>query len=552
MGGPGSGGKGKWQSGQSGNPAGKPKQEQCLSQLLRKFGDKKIATNDPKKKIKYKEALIQKMWHLALKGDSVIAKEIINRIDGPVRNINENHNFNDGEEIENDALAFIRSDLLRTKQYVHPWYQPAPFHREIVNYLMDESIRRLIVTLPPQFGKSEILCKTFPAWFLANNPEKSVIVGSYNQEYANKLSVQCRDFFNEPKFMKLFGEQIQLHKDAQTKHEWMLAGHKGSNIFSGVGGTITGNSADVFLIDDVTKDFEDASSKVMQEKIWYWYNSVAGTRLQGEKSRIIIIMTRWMKNDLVGRILAQEEENNTPEEDRFKVLHYPAILDVQNDDYSTGRSLWPEKKTMKFLLERQQKEPSVFRSLWQGSPRDLEGLIINPKWIKIETDIKSLGKLIMSCRGWDFGYTESGDETVGAKLDVYENGEQITTILSDVIVCRKDPTAVKELVIDIAQKDGPDVIIGVESGGTQIAMSSDLMKRKELMAYQVRPITPKGDKVSRAMSWILKLEDGVFRLTPGTWNKTTIAEMVDFSNECMKDNIEDAITNAWKILWGVL
>jgi predicted phage terminase large subunit-like protein len=226
-------------------------------------------------------------------------------------------------------------------------------------------------------------------------------------------------------------------------------------------------------------------------------------------------------------------------------------LGVTGDDYSAGKPLWPEVKTMGFLLERAKKDPAMFRALFMGNPRDLEGLIIKPDWIRIENDIKSLGTLILSCRGWDFGYTENGDQTVGARIDVYEKGEQITPILSSVVACRKDPTAVKQFVVETAQADGPDVIIGVESGGTQLAMSSDLMKHKALMNFRVRPVTPKGDKVARAMPWILKLEDGMFRLSPGPWNQIVKAEMVDFADGCDHDDIEDAITNAWKTLWGV-
>ena len=84
----------------------------------------------------------------------------------------------------------------------------------------------------------------------------------------------------------------------------------------------------------------------------------------------------------------------------------------------------------------------------------------------------------------------------------------ITPILADVVMFRKDSTATKEIVSQKAIEDGPDTIIGVESGGTQKAMASDLMKRRDLMEYQVKGVDPKGQKVGRAMPWVLKIEDG--------------------------------------------
>lgn len=81
-------------------------------------------------------------------------------------------------------------------------------------------------------------------------------------------------------------------------------------------------------------------------------------------------------------------------------------------------------------------------------------------------------------------------------------------------------------------------------------MSEDIINRKELYDYNIKTYTPKNDKISRAMPWILKLEDGIFKLLPGAWNKIVVDELTDFSNNCEHDDIPDAITTAWKILFG--
>lgn len=395
---------------------------------------------------------------------------------------------------------------------------------------------------------SEILCKTFPAWYLGHNPEQTIIVSSYSDEYSNKLSVQCADFFGDSKFQSLFN--LQPHPDNWAKHERMLKGHKGSIIFVGAGGGITGNPADILLLDDLTKNYEDASSKIKQESLWNWYNTVIKTRLQGDESRIIIIMTRWLKNDLIGKIQNQEIEKETPVIDRFKIIHYPAILDIKNNDIKTGRSLWPEKKSMKFLLGQYEDSPTTFMTMYQGNPKDLEGNIINSEWIKFENDIKALGKRRYSCRGWDFGYSETGDYTVGSKVDVYEMGEMIIPILADVVRFREKPSKSKEIIVSTILNDGPDTIVALESGGTQIAMADDIINRKELFNFSIRTYKPKGDKVARAMPWVLKLEDGIFKFSRGKWNKFAIDEMSEFSDNCDHDDIEDSITTAWKILFG--
>jgi predicted phage terminase large subunit-like protein len=445
---------------------------------------------------------------------------------------------------------WIKSDLLRTKQYVHDWYIPSStgYHQEVARNLQDESIKRLIVTLPPQFGKSELLCKTYPAWFLGHNPDKSVIVSSYNEEYTNKLSVKCRDFFLQPKFKDLFN--LELHPDQQTKHEWMIKGHQGSAMYVGFGGGITGNPADLLLLDDLTKNYEEACSKLKQESIIDWYDWVVKSRLQSDESRIVIVMTRWLKNDLIGKLLKRDEDSNKSPDKKFKVLHYPAIYDIKKDNIRKGKSLWPEKKSMGFLLDIYEDKPSVFMAIYQGNPKDLDNEVINIKWIKYEKDIKSLGEKIFSCRGRDFGYSKTGDYTVEAKIDVYQKGSKIIVLLTDVKRFREEPTVTKDLVVETALNDGQETVIGLESGGTQLAMTNDIINRKELFDYQVRTYTPKLDKISRAMPWILKLEDGNFRFLPGAWNKMVVDEMDDFSKICDHDDIIDAITTAWKITFG--
>lgn len=465
-----------------------------------------------------------------------------------------------------NAVDWIKDDIIKIKQYVNPWYKPAEFHREIAEAIEDETNGNLIITVPPQFGKTELLCKTYPAVYVARNPTKTVITASYSQEYVNKLSVQCADFFTDKKFQQLF--KIKHHPDLWNKRERLLKDFNGGLLFSGAGGGITGNPADLFLIDDTTKNFEDATSKVKQDSLWNWVKTVAGSRLQGENSRIIIIMTRWQLNDLIGKILKNEIDEDVPQDERFKLIHYGALIDtktgkiaekelieeVANDKtrkkHKLLKSLWPEKKSVKFLLSRYRAGKAEFMTMYQGNPKDLDNCFIKREWIKIEKDIKKYGDIKFSCRGWDFGYTEGGDWTVGSKIDVYEYGETMIPILSDVKMIRKNPTDVKEFIAQTAIDDGEAVIVGLESGGTQIAMASEIMNHKLLYNHNFSQIKPKGDKITRAMPWILKLEDGIFKLAPGQWNKKAIDYLADFSDNCEHDDVPDSITTAWKILFG--
>lgn len=462
--------------------------------------------------------------------------------------------------------SWLKSNILRVKQYVNPWYKPSNLHKKIADIVTNPKNKNIILVVPPQFGKTELVSVTLPAYLLGQDPTDTIILGTYNQDFANKLSTKFADFFTNPKYKSLFG--IKPHPEMWNKNERLLYDNPGGCIFAGVGGKITGNPGNRLLLDDLTKDYEDAMSKIKQESIWNWYKTVVGTRLQGEDSSTIITMTRWIKNDLIGKILKDQDEESTPDDELFKIYHFAALYDAKTNGpaskelleeiikHKDGKlnhlvySLWPERKSVKFLLGRFRKGQSEFMTMYQGNPKDLDGLVIDKKWIRFENDIKSLGDLKYSCRGWDFGYTEGGDYTVGSKIDVYKKGDLITPILSDVVSFRLNPSEAKERIVETALKDGEDVVIALETGGTQIAMSSDVMNREELFNHRFNLITPKGDKVSRAMPWIFKLENGMLRLAIGKWNKEVVDSFVDFSKDCEHDDIEDSITTAWITLFG--
>src|SRR6202042_116166 len=69
----------------------------------------------------------------------------------------------------------------------------------------------------------------------------------------------------------------------------------------GLRGTITGRGADVLIIDDYIKEPREAMSHNYLEGLWNWFVTVGRTRLE-PGAVVIIVATRWVPNDLHGRI----------------------------------------------------------------------------------------------------------------------------------------------------------------------------------------------------------------------------------------------------------
>ena len=166
---------------------------------------------------------------------------------------------------------------------------------------------RLMVFMPPRHGKSEVVSKKFPAWYLGRNPDKEIIISSYSADLAYDFSRIARNTFREwgP---KLWG--LNLADDSSAVGRWGIQGHRGGLVAAGVGGPITGRGAHVAIIDDPFKNYEEAASETIRQKVLNWYKSTLRTRL-APGGAIVLVMTRWHEKDLAGELEAAMAEEGS-------------------------------------------------------------------------------------------------------------------------------------------------------------------------------------------------------------------------------------------------
>lgn len=248
-------------------------------------------------------------------------------------------------------------------------------HLEHIEKHGDRDYKILILTVPPRHGKSRECSIDFPAWYLGRNPTKEIIIASYSSDLAVGFGGKTRDKVDSIEFKAVF-PNIRLKEDEQAKGRWST-NKKGGYLAAGVGGAITGFGADVFLIDDPVKNAEEASSLVMRDKVWEWFKSTAYTRLH-PKGVMVIIMTRWHLDDLVGRILDDPEFKNIT-----KVVKFPAIAMRDGKFRKEGEALWPARYSLSDLNKTKTiVGPYVFQSLYQCNPILTEKQEFKPEWYK--------------------------------------------------------------------------------------------------------------------------------------------------------------------------
>lgn len=228
-------------------------------------------------------------------------------------------------------------------------------------------ITRLMITMPPRHGKSELTSKYFIAWFLGKFPDKRVILCSYEADFAASWGYKARALLRE--FGKDFFN-IEISKDSAASNRWDIQDHDGGMMTAGVGGAITGKGAHLLIIDDPVKNAVEANSKTYRDKTAEWFNSTAYTRLE-PGGAAILIQTRWHQDDLAGRQLVEMGQGG----EQWDIIDLPAI--AGEDDVlgrEVGEALFPARYPIPALEQIKTKIGSYwFSALYQQQPSEPDG-----------------------------------------------------------------------------------------------------------------------------------------------------------------------------------
>lgn len=381
------------------------------------------------------------------------------------------------------------------------------------------SCRRLIVTMPPRHGKSTMVSEYFPAWYLARNAGKSVILSSYEAEFAARWGARARDVLRRQG--AAFGVKLKGEKESG----WSLS--NGSEMHTaGVGGAITGKGADVFIIDDPVKNAEEAASETMRRKTWDWFQSVAYTRLSPRGS-IITIMTRWHEDDLVGRLLKAMQDGG----ESYRLIEMPAID-------ARGAALWPDRFPLQRLDEIKRTVGAYYWSaLYQQRPAPAEGGVIQRKWFRYARQEDMLAGNWRRFTTVDLATSERtmADNTVMATWAYEPSLKKL--VLIDLFADRVDSPTVIRMAHTIMQRHGVEAF-WVE----QVAYQLSMIQHMRAAGIPVRTIKPTKDKVSRAQTANPFWEAGqVYFLAGAHWLDELEHELLSFPNAKHDDRV-DAVT----------
>ena len=433
-----------------------------------------------------------------------------------------------------------RDDLLTYVRRTMPSYRVAPFHREVAEALMaveKGEIRRLMIVAPPRHGKTQLVSKRFPIWYLGRNPTREIIHASYGGSLAEDAGRELRNLTYSDAHRDVFPEMI-LATDSKAVNKWHTT-QGGVYIAAGVGGPITGRGFNLGIVDDAVKGHEEAESELMREKIWDWWRSDFFSRRMIPNS-IVLINTRWHDEDLTGRLIRSMDDGSG---EQWKMLHYPAISE-------DGEALCPHLMPIEELeVTRRASGPRIWQSLYQGNPTPEEGTYFLAEWFW-EYDKRPENLRIYGAS--DYAVTQDGgDYTVHVVIGVDPNG--IVYILD---LWRKQTTSDvwADALIDLMERWEP-IIWAEESGQIEKGVGPFLTKRmlERKVHCARRQWTSAVDKAVRARSFQARMAmgGGMVRLPRGAaWYPELKSEMLKFPLGKNDDQV-DALSLIGRMLAGL-
>lgn len=290
----------------------------------------------------------------------------------------------DVELLDQLAAMEARESFWAYRRYINPklkigwWQKEMAAELQLFYEQLAEGQRpKLVIEAPPQHGKSKMIVE-FITWVAGKDPDLKTIYTSFSERLGVRANLQCQRIYESEKYKKVFPETLinsvgMSAGDAKnaTRNREMLeyVGREGYFRNTTVRGSITGESLDLGVIDDPIKGREEAGSEAIRDKTWDWFTDDFFTRFSDDAG-LLAILTRWHVDDPIGRLRLQLG-------DEVRVVSYPAIATKNEQHRKIGEPLFPEHKSLEFLLERKAAMAAVnWEALYQQNPQIVGGEII--------------------------------------------------------------------------------------------------------------------------------------------------------------------------------
>jgi predicted phage terminase large subunit-like protein len=416
---------------------------------------------------------------------------------------------------------------------------PGP-HIEAMVHLLEQlargTINKLIITVPPRHGKSELVSGSFPAWVLGHDPTAKVTIVSYGLDLSIPLADKARTILRDRSYTRLFpNTRIQRGKDRSDHFETTLGGGVRA---ASKAGAMTGLGTHFLIVDDFHKAGESLSP-VERENAIETFRSTFFNRFDNlNDSRMVIVQQRIHEDDLAGWALRNGGWHH---------LNLPAFAEQDEEIALPRGAVWQRRKgdvlapalASREYLEgmRNQMGARHFGAQFQQNPIVADGGLVNLNWFGQYEERPERGFFHKMVQSWDPAATDriTSDYSVGQTWG-FRDGQWY---LLDLIRQQLAFTKLTERVIAWHRQWRADALI-IE--GASIGHSLYDQVKSIGLPGLLRCPSPRLSKLDRLANCTVQLQSGDFLLpASAAWLPAFRHELLAFP-EGRNDDQVDALT----------
>jgi predicted phage terminase large subunit-like protein len=424
--------------------------------------------------------------------------------------------------------SLSRTNMIEFAKSVYPGFKIGPHHRKLAKIFTEViagTKKRVIINIAPRMGKSEFSSYLFPAFFLGNFPEKKIIMGTHTAGLSEDFGRRVRNLLADDDYHGLFPKTL-VADDQKAAGKWSTS-LGGQYYAAGVGGALAGRGADLFVIDDPHSEQDvKANSRLAFDTAWSWFQTGPLQRLM-PGGAIIIVMTRWGKLDLTGRLIDYQAKN--PEAEPWEIVELPAIL---HEGTENEKSLWPEQWPLATLKATKASiDPQYWNAQYMQQPTSNSAAIISRKSWRI-WDLDEPPRCDYIIQSWDtaFETKNTADYSACTTWGVFYNEEEddkAQVILLDAFKDRMAFPELKAIALKHYKEWSPDAFI-VEKK----AAGAPLIQELRATGIPVEEFSPSrgNDKIVRLNAVSDLFASGTVWAPDTRWAREVIEEVASFPN----------------------
>ncbi len=432
-----------------------------------------------------------------------------------------------------------QDEFLEFAQAMDHAFMVGPHHKIIastIEKIASGELKRVIINIAPRHGKSHIMSYLFPAWFMGKFPDKKIIMASHTADLAVDFGRKVRNLVGTKEYQSIF-PGVELQADSKASGRWGT-NHAGEYYACGVGGALAGRGAHLCIIDDPHSEQEaKTGNPAVFDSAYEWYQSGPRQRLM-PGGAICLIMTRWSKRDLTGRILDNMMKNEGS--DQWEVIELPMEL-------PSGEPLWPDfwnKKDIELL--KNTLDMRYWMAQYQQQPTSEGAAIIKREWWQEWPD-EDPPQCEFIIQSWDTAFEKnnradySACTTWGVFYQDDSNGvKQANIILLDAYKERLEFPDLKRKALEQYKEFQPDNLL-IEKK----ASGAPLIYELRAMGLLVNEVVPSKDKITRLNAVADLFSSGMVWAPSTRWAESVIEEVADFpvgEHDDYVDSMTQALT----------